>query len=299
MVAVPIVVRREMDQDAARKRGSGVPLSAIGYLVGALAIVVGWMFRTQLPYTAERGLGYWLGIVGASLMAALLLYPLRKKFSWLTFLGATRHWFRLHMLLGVVGPILILYHCRFDIGALNSRVALLCTLTVAVSGLIGRYLYAKVHAGLYGHKLSLEELRRRVQAMHDQENRAEVFLPQLMQKIQLFDQAVLIPPASLVGCLLVPLHLGPRTRMASWRLRRYARRQLRLETIKSPALAARHAGLERAMSAFIAEHLRRVRRLAEFNSYERLLGLWHLFHLPFFYMLVLTALLHVLAVHMY
>jgi hypothetical protein len=28
-------------------------------------------------------------------------------------------------------------------------------------------------------------------------------------------------------------------------------------------------------------------------------GLWHLFHLPFFYMMVVTALVHVVAVHMY
>ena len=35
------------------------------------------------------------------------------------------------------------------------------------------------------------------------------------------------------------------------------------------------------------------------NSYERLFGLWHVFHLPFFYMLVVTAIVHVVAVHMY
>jgi hypothetical protein len=45
--------------------------------------------------------------------------------------------------------------------------------------------------------------------------------------------------------------------------------------------------------------LKRVRRVAELGSYERMFSLWHVFHLPFFYMLVVAALIHVLAVHMY
>jgi hypothetical protein len=45
--------------------------------------------------------------------------------------------------------------------------------------------------------------------------------------------------------------------------------------------------------------LRQIRRVAELGSYERLFSLWHVFHLPFFYILVVTALVHVLAVHMY
>jgi hypothetical protein len=62
---------------------------------------------------------------------------------------------------------------------------------------------------------------------------------------------------------------------------------------------AQRAELERSVSRFVREHLRRVRRVAELGSWERLFSLWHVFHLPFFYMLVLAALIHVLAVHMY
>jgi hypothetical protein len=77
------------------------------------------------------------------------------------------------------------------------------------------------------------------------------------------------------------------------------RRQLRAQARKSPIVAAQRKRLEKAMVRFVKEHLRRVRRVAELNSYERLFGLWHVFHLPFFYMLVVTAIVHVIAVHMY
>ena len=49
------------------------------------------------------------------------------------------------------------------------------------------------------------------------------------------------------------------------------------------------------VSAVISE----MTRVAQFSLYERLFSLWHVFHLPFFFMLVLSACVHVLAVHMY
>ena len=39
--------------------------------------------------------------------------------------------------------------------------------------------------------------------------------------------------------------------------------------------------------------------MAQFSFYERLFGLWHILHLPIFFMMILSALVHVLAVHMY
>ena len=42
--------------------------------------------------------------------------------------------------LGIIGPIFILYHCNFQLGAVNSNVALWSMLTVAGSGVVGRFL---------------------------------------------------------------------------------------------------------------------------------------------------------------
>ena len=43
-------------------------------------------------------------------------------------------WFRLHMLLGIAGPVLIIFHSNFKLGALNSNVAFITMLVVATSG---------------------------------------------------------------------------------------------------------------------------------------------------------------------
>jgi len=40
-------------------------------------------------------------------------------------------------------------------------------------------------------------------------------------------------------------------------------------------------------------------KTCEFSTYERLFGLWHVLHLPLFFMLIISGIVHVIAVHMY
>ena len=53
------------------------------YLFIFLIILYGWSQRTNSNLSPETGLGYYLGIVGGTLMLLLLLYPLRKDSSWI------------------------------------------------------------------------------------------------------------------------------------------------------------------------------------------------------------------------
>jgi hypothetical protein len=131
----------------------------------AAALFYGWQLRDEGHLTPESGVGYWLGIGGASAMLLLLGYPQRKRLTGLKALGSVTSWFRLHMMLGVIGPALILLHANFKLGSLNSNVALLAMLTVASSGLVGRYLYGRIHLGLYGRRAQIAELQADVAAL--------------------------------------------------------------------------------------------------------------------------------------
>jgi hypothetical protein len=299
MAAISADVSGPAPRRAARPRLSRFAMPA-GYALAAVAVWVGWFAtRGRELVDSGEGLGYALGITGASLMTILLLYPLRKRIRLLRVLGPTKHWFRMHMLFGVLGPILVLYHCNFHLGSLNSNVALACTLLVACSGLVGRYLYAKIHVGLYGHRATLKELAEKAGISAEQRSRTAALVPELLERMSAYDRQVLTPPQSFLGTIALPLKLAVETRWAGWRLARFARSRLREQARRSPVVAAERRRLSKATVRFIEEHLRRVRRVAELGSYERLFSLWHVFHLPFFYMLVLTALLHVVAVHMY
>ncbi len=46
-------------------------------------------------------------------------------------------------------------------------------------------------------------------------------------------------------------------------------------------------------------HIDAVRRVTELTTYERLFSLWHVLHLPLFFMLLVAGIVHVVAVHVY
>ena len=79
----------------------------------------------------------------------------------------------------------------------------------------------------------------------------------------------------------------------------FARRELRAEALRSERLRRYGPSLERITRDYIANHLRQVRRVAEFVAYQRLFALWHVVHRPFFVILVVAAVIHVIAVHSY
>jgi hypothetical protein len=264
-----------------------------------VALYTGWRFPTQRYITPERGIGYALGILGGSMMLLLLLYSARKHFRWLSFLGAVASWFRFHMVLGVLGPICILYHSNFSLGAANSNVALFCMLTVAGSGLIGRYIYSRIHLGLYGRKLNLGELREGAEGLRALSG-AVGFVPELVTRLEACEQRLLKsgPHAAGLG-FTKPIVIGARTLVSRWRLRGYVRRALRAAARTSPAIAAQRKRLGAAARGYIDRRLMATRRVAEFQAYERLFSLWHALHIPLLFMLIVAAVVHIVAVHVY
>ncbi len=260
------------------------------------AIGYGWLHRARLPVDAESGLGYWLGIIGASLMVLLLIYPLRKRLPRARWLGSTRTWFRVHMVFGVLGPLFVLYHSNFSLGSTNSSIALICMLAVAASGLVGRYIYTRIHYGLYGRRASLSELEVR---LREPGRTPASLLPPLREALDVLNEQALRPPANVLAALACPFIWAVRTRISYWRLSALISREFELRARRSPAVATQRRKLIRMTRRHLRTHLANVRKVAEFNFFERLFALWHVFHLPLFLMMLLTAILHVLAVHMY
>ncbi len=272
--------------------------AAAFYLATILTIFVGWLLRTEEYITAQEGTGYMLGIVGGSMMLLLLLYPLRKKHRFMRFIGSVKIWFRAHMILGIVGPVLVLYHANFQLGSLNSKVATISMIVVAISGLLGRYLYTRIHHGLYGHRITLVELMEdAVSARND--NSSIRFLPRLDEHLLAIEQSVLQPPNSVLRSALRPIFVAISTRWAQFRLVRLTKRELDGQARESRVIAEHEGRLRAAAERHIANRLRKVRRVAEFTFYERVFALWHVLHYPLFIILLVAATVHILAVHMY
>ena len=109
------------------------------FLLGLL----GWFLPLNNYLTPQSGAGYWMGIVGASMMLLLLTYSLRNRYRFLDWSPTLNRWFDAHMFLGLYGPLLILYHCKYHLGAFNSNMALWSMIIVSLSGVVGRFLYKR------------------------------------------------------------------------------------------------------------------------------------------------------------
>ena len=271
----------------------------LGFTVAGAAVAAGWAYREARDLSAETGLGYALGLIAVGCMLILLVYPLRKRLKILRFIGPIPKWFRVHMMLGVLGPLAALYHCNFQLGSLNSQVALFSALLVAGSGLVGRLLYRKIHQGLYGRKTDLNQLRGKAQLTPTAGGRALSFFPQLTQRLRAFDEQVLDSNTGISASLALLFRISVRTRLEYSALTRFIRKQVALEARRSTVIARHERRLYKSARRYVAEHLFRVRRVAQLQAYERLFALWHVVHLPFFVLLVISTIVHVFAVHLY
>jgi hypothetical protein len=260
-------------------------LVLLSYLLVAFLIYAGWQQRMEWPLSAESGVGYALGIVGGSLMLLLLLYPARKHSRLLRNLGPVKYWFKAHMLFGVLGPLCILFHSGFQLGSLNSNTALFCMLVVASSGLVGRYFYTRIHHGLYGRKATLQELQQHSALLKKALTEQLKETPALLERVTAFETGVSRRPHNLLVSFVTLLSLGLRT----W--------FVYLAVTVTPITS--HAPYNRHLVRHIGAHLASIRKVAEFHFYERLFAIWHVLHFPLFLMLIVSGVIHVIAVHMY
>jgi len=276
------------------------PFSATSIWIIALVLAAGaWGAGRLKLYTPGSHLGYYMGLVGSVFMAMLLLYPLRKRLRFLQRAGPLRNWFRAHMFLGIAGPVLVMFHSTLKIGSLNAAVAFYSMILVAGSGIIGRFIYTKIHNGLYGRKATVQERQERLGLTGDAVKSKFHFAPDVERRLAAFEAYAMDESRRGMVGLRRFVAVALRARWLRWSTLREVRRVL---TAAAPdrdwdsrEIARRLYVAER----MLREYLGALQDVAQFRIYERLFSLWHVLHVPFVYMLVICAIVHVVAVHMY
>ncbi len=269
-------------------------------LIPAVCALVGsaWLWSRYGGYTAGSGVGYYLGVAGGVVLLLVFLYPLRKRVHFLQSWGATKGWFALHMACGIGAPFLILAHCSFKVGSINAGVALGSMLLVAASGIVGRFIYTRIHHGLYGTRITLAHLQSAVGVSAGKVSSRLQITPQIEVWLRAF-QVAIERPKNLAHRAWSFLTLGLRARWLFRRCTREFARTYRAHARSNGWDAARQTRDLAAAKALISAYLAGVQRVAQFSGYERLFSLWHILHVPLVWMLVLSAIAHVIAVHAY
>ena len=218
------------------------------------------------------------GIAGSTLMVMLLLYSLRKRWRFMKQgWGDIRYWLNYHIWMGVTGPVLIIYHTSFKFGGIVA-VSFWSMVAVALSGVIGRYIYVQIPRSLSGEELSSAELleldagmRTRLSAEVGSNSKALALLSE-------FDEH----PANQASGFM------------KWLLRDLTA-QARYGNLRSRLV--REAGVDRgtakALAALAKKRALLDRRIAFLGTARQLLHHWHVFHKPFAIIMLVIMVVHI------
>jgi len=266
---------------------------ALAFVCTGLLLWAAYKVATGKYYTPRSNFGFYLGVIGSLIMLVLLAYPLRKHVRFMQYWGALKNWFRWHMILGIVGPTLILFHSTFHLRSLNATIALVSMLCVVASGVIGRFVYTKIHCGLYGRRATLDQAQHEF-AGHSDNMRSRLHMaPRVEAWLESFTRGANQAERSFVSMWWYLFTLGWKRRLCAFRCAMELRRIMRRE---------RHSEFRGGAAEAIQltkRFLRQAERVAEFTTYERLFSLWHVLHIPLIYLLAASTIFHIVAVYMY
>jgi hypothetical protein len=272
--------------------------AAIAILSGMI-ILLAWLVANGGMYKPGDDIGYNLGLVGGLMMLSLLLYPLRKRIRFMDHFGSMKGWFRYHQVAGILGPSMVLFHSTFRIGAMNSRVALYAMLLVTLSGIVGRFIYRHIHRGMYGHHLTMRDAEDDLKKSAEDVRSVFAEYPHIEEQIKDFRTMAFASEGNLPTRLWRFLTLKSRGHRLSLSVR---------NQIKKVLVKAKHDNRltrnQRILTYQLAKqkvdsYVDAICESSQLASWERLFSLWHVAHVPFLYLLVVSGIVHVVAVHMY
>jgi hypothetical protein len=243
----------------------GTPLGVRGYAPMHPAL------RPSGPF------GQSFGVFGAAMMLVPFLYMIRKRVHW-KWAGSLKVWLEVHLFCGIVGPTLVTFHTTFKFNGIVSA-AYWSMMLVMLSGFVGRYLYVRIPKTLRGTELTRAELDERASTLLADLSDTVGHGPWL-ERVRAIEAAA-VPAAdgrlSFIGLLFGEF-------VVRWRIRSIAR-----DLHRSHLPADRR----QALVHLVTERTLLLRRIAYLKKTKQAFGLWHVFHVPLVYLMLIIVTVHV------
>jgi hypothetical protein len=301
-VSVPQVLAGPVDAEKAHRTRLG-----IAYKIAAVLALIqlAYGYNYYILSQAERALspkhmflkpsgiiGLRLGMIGFVLFLIVYLYPLRKVWPWLGRQGNARHWLDFHVLLGITAPILIAFHSSFKFSGL-AGVAFWIMVLVAMSGVVGRYIYSQVPRRMNLAEVTLKETKEQSEKLAAQLSSLGVLSPRDVESLLHLPNLEQAQQMSLLTALwkMILFDMGFPFRM--WKLRQ----KMLWSHQKGWSLVGfrrtENAKLENAIAA-AREQTVIAKKIVFLSKSQKLLDLWHMIHRPFSYSFAALASIHVI-----
>ncbi len=252
----------------------------------------GWDVRGYHYLEAEKGVGYVLGVIGVIMMLPLVLYSLRNHLRSSKIQESIKSFLRTHMIFSVLGVTLILFHSNFSLGAIHSNLALFSVFIVAISGLLGGYFYSRIHHGLYGGQATLRQLQNASHWHMTQLANEMPYFPHLQTQLKYYEEAALKAGRGWLSFVTLPW-LAIHSKLTYLKLWTECKQSIHTNLANKKF---RKLQLQKTRIS-LKSYFREVKKAAGLSFYKRLFSAWHVFHLPLFVMMLVTGVIHVIAVH--
>jgi len=266
-------------------------------LLGAICLA-GWPYYAQPiaervrsplhPWLKPSGyIGQSAGLLALAIFIFLWLYPVRKKFRWLAFTGAIARWLDVHVLAALGLPLLVAIHAAWRFAGLIG-LGFWSMMVVWVSGLAGRYIYARIPRSKLGVELTIEEIGARRKDLLEEIARASGLAPDLIDTTLAAGQA----PVARRGLW------GTLWRMVADDLarRRAARKLRRLWEARGPHRRKNDRQMLRAMLRLARREMALAQQARMLDATHDVFRYWHVLHRPVAIAALMAVLIHVAVV---
>jgi hypothetical protein len=260
-------------------------------------IAYGWSTWSQINFRSSFDFTYNSGLTGGILMLITLLYALRKRIKILKKLGGMEGWYYFHLIGGVVGPFIIIFHSAFSLRSINSTMAFVAMMLVVVSGLFGRYIYTRIGYGLHSKIDNIKETESTlIESIRKYQSE---FVENIERRLSTFALACLAGPKSFVKLPLRFLSIRAAAATCYVTASEDMAKMLKVHAQEQGWTIQVYRNLLDEEKRLLREHINSVVQIAHVHVYERVLVRWRILHIPLLYILFITGCAHVLAVHMY
>ena len=131
--------------------------TTLAFLTSLLLVVAVWTLQYQMKPI--------VGVLVIGIAGTLLIFSAEFFYSWRKrkhfTIRSIRNWLRLHIAVGIIGPLVILWHTGLNFYGFAGWLALL-TGVVLLSGFTGRYIYRQTPRSIKGQELCLKEIQSRM-----------------------------------------------------------------------------------------------------------------------------------------
>ncbi|MGE0172510.1 MAG: hypothetical protein AB7T49_06995 [Oligoflexales bacterium] len=225
---------------------------------------------------AGKPLSFALGVIGFSTICLTNFYIMRKHFMPMRTWGKLQTWLNWHILFGLLGPTLIIFHTNFDVNGLVA-ISFWSMMVSMTSGIVGRYLYVQLLQ-------SKEGLRQRIDVYEQGFEKYLKLVPAHRKALDLAKSRSFLAAGGMSSNQMAATSLAPfliRSFVGEMRIR------VALPSLGFKAPPPLRAGLR--------EWAILRKRLISLHYYKVIFGYWHSFHMPFAIFMYVVAIIHIIS----